>query len=203
MKNGTKAPWMRVVRGDPLPWLLQKGNPCVRYRTLLDLLGRPTFADYPFPYERAHERRVRDEWNEFGMQRVLAGLVGFAEARRLQVGWRWGLVLSPEHCPEWCTALVRWVPRKGDRLSWPVARVYFMTRAGQFTPEGVAQRLGVGVEDEREKARFNKFFWRALWRVRVAHWKGDYDEVAVTLRDPREFRRLKPLLAEALKGVKN
>ncbi|MFN2224881.1 MAG: hypothetical protein ACK2UY_01205 [Anaerolineae bacterium] len=33
--------WLEEVRGDPLPWLLEKENPPLRYGALVDLLGRP------------------------------------------------------------------------------------------------------------------------------------------------------------------
>jgi hypothetical protein len=33
--------WQKRLNGDPLPWLLEPGNPSVRYWTLVDLLGRP------------------------------------------------------------------------------------------------------------------------------------------------------------------
>jgi hypothetical protein len=33
--------WLNTLRGDPVPWLLEPGNPAVRYRTLTDLLDRP------------------------------------------------------------------------------------------------------------------------------------------------------------------
>ena len=32
--------WLEVLRGDPIPWLLEPENPCVRTWTLLDLLDR-------------------------------------------------------------------------------------------------------------------------------------------------------------------
>ena len=35
----------RLLKDDPLPWLLEAENPSVRYWTLVDLLGRP--ADDP------------------------------------------------------------------------------------------------------------------------------------------------------------
>jgi len=37
--------WQKLLRGDPLPWLLEPENPSVRYWTLTDVLGRP--ADDP------------------------------------------------------------------------------------------------------------------------------------------------------------
>jgi len=37
--------WRDVLRGDPIPWLLEPPNPSVRYWTLTDILGRP--ADDP------------------------------------------------------------------------------------------------------------------------------------------------------------
>lgn len=33
--------WLDVVRGDPIPWLLEPENPSVRYWTLTDVLERP------------------------------------------------------------------------------------------------------------------------------------------------------------------
>lgn len=33
--------WKHLLRGDPIPWLLDPANPSVRYRTLVDLLDRP------------------------------------------------------------------------------------------------------------------------------------------------------------------
>jgi hypothetical protein len=37
--------WRTVLKGDPLPWLLEPENPSVRYWTLTDILDRP--ADDP------------------------------------------------------------------------------------------------------------------------------------------------------------
>lgn len=37
----TKEVWLDQVRGDPIPWLLEPGNPSVRYRTLVELLDCP------------------------------------------------------------------------------------------------------------------------------------------------------------------
>jgi hypothetical protein len=37
--------WLDVLRGDPVPWLLEPENPSVRYWTLTDILSRP--ADDP------------------------------------------------------------------------------------------------------------------------------------------------------------
>ena len=33
--------WREELNGDPIPWLLEEGEPWVRYRTLVDLLDRP------------------------------------------------------------------------------------------------------------------------------------------------------------------
>lgn len=41
MGNGEHAAWASVLKGDPIPWLLEERNPCVRYRTLTELLERP------------------------------------------------------------------------------------------------------------------------------------------------------------------
>ena len=41
--GGTELPgWVSCQRADPVPWLLEDSNPCVRYRALRELLGRPT-----------------------------------------------------------------------------------------------------------------------------------------------------------------
>ena len=41
MTGNKMLTWMDVLKADPLPWLLEKNNPCVRYRTLTDVLDRP------------------------------------------------------------------------------------------------------------------------------------------------------------------
>jgi len=41
MTRKKTSTWMGALKADPLPWLLQKNNPCVRYRTLTDVLDRP------------------------------------------------------------------------------------------------------------------------------------------------------------------
>ena len=33
--------WLDALRADPLPWLLEEGEPSIRYWSLLDLIGRP------------------------------------------------------------------------------------------------------------------------------------------------------------------
>jgi hypothetical protein len=34
--------WLRVLKGDPLPWLLEKEPPAVRHLALRELLGQPS-----------------------------------------------------------------------------------------------------------------------------------------------------------------
>ena len=164
---------------------------------------RARFFGHPFPYERADEARVWAEWESLGLSPVLAKLVRFAEANGLETGWHWGFVMGPKHCREWCFARVRWVPRKSDKQSWPVSRVFFLARRGLFTLEALSERLGIPVEDEHEEARFHKFFWRSLWRIRTAKWKDGLDEIAVTLRAPEEFTRLRTVMARALRSLAN
>lgn len=156
------------------------------------------FSRYPFSPAPADRLRTRKEWDTVGIRKVLDGLVAFASKRNLATGSHWGFVMGPDFCPEWCAAQARWIPRKGMREAWPVARVFFLCRRGQFTSEEVAKALGVPLEDEHEKPGLSKMFWRALWRVRIAKWRDDCDEVAVTLRDPKEFSRLRRLLDSAL-----
>jgi len=155
-------------------------------------------SHYPFEYEPTDEQRTRDAWGTFNASKILDALVAFADKRGLATGWHWGFVMGPHSCPEWCAARPRWIPRKGMREAWPVGRVFFLCRRGQFTKEAVAEKLGVPVVDENEKARFNKMFWRALWRVRIAKWRDDYDEVAVTVRDRKELTRLFGVMDAAL-----
>ena len=177
----------RISDGDSLP----KPSVC----------QAPTFSDHAFKYSRADETRVRARWHEFGMGALLDDVVDFKKERRLRLGWHWGVVIGPKSCPEWCSAMVRWVPRKGDKMSWPVARVFFLSGRKQFTAEDLSRRLDIPVEDEDEKKRFKKFFWGSLWRVKVAKWRDNFDEVGVTLRSPDEFERLRPVLKEALRTV--
>ena len=40
MKKTDSPTWTTRLNADPIPWLLEDSNPCVRYRTLRDLLGR-------------------------------------------------------------------------------------------------------------------------------------------------------------------
>jgi hypothetical protein len=40
--NLTRQSWLDALNGNPLPWLLEPGNPSVRYLTLRDLLDRTT-----------------------------------------------------------------------------------------------------------------------------------------------------------------
>ena len=156
------------------------------------------FSRYAFAYEPADERRVRDQWKSCGVEATLDRLVAFADKRGLATGWHWGFVMGPEFCPEWLAATARWIPRRGMRKSWPVSRVFFLCRRGQFTAEALARKLGIQVEDAHEKAGLSKLFWRALWRVQIARWRDSYDEVAVTLRDPKEITRLRRVLDSAL-----
>ena len=36
-----KTKWHEKLNGDPIPWLLEEGEPWVRYRTLVDLVNQP------------------------------------------------------------------------------------------------------------------------------------------------------------------
>ena len=164
-----------------------------------DNSSQSTFSDYPYKYVRADQKRVTTEWQELGMNEVLDALLSFKKEHRLHTGWHWGLVLGPKSCPEWCSAQARWVPRKGFTKSWPVARVFFLSGRKQFTADGLAKRLGMPLEDDRGDLK--KLFWPSLWRVRVAKWRENYDEVGVTIRSPKEFKKLKSVMDEALDAL--
>ena len=153
---------------------------------------------YPFEHDPSDEERVRSHWSVVGIKPVLDRLVALGKKRGLAMGWHWDFVMGPEHCPEWCAAIARWIPRKGDKKSWPVSRVYFLCRRGQFSEDTLSKKLGIPVVDEHEKARFNKMFWPSLWRIRVKKWRDQYDEIGVTIRDVKEFTRLRSVMSSAL-----
>jgi hypothetical protein len=159
------------------------------------------FSDYPFRHRHEDENRIRAEWEALGMHAVLRELLLFKGEKNLKAGWRWEFAMGPEWCREWCAARVRWIPRKGDKRSWAVCRIYFLARAGQFSVEALSRRLGLPIEDEGDKARFARLFRNSFWRIRIARWKATYDEIAVTLRDPKEFGKLRLVMTEALLGV--
>lgn len=156
---------------------------------------------YPFDYAPADESRVRSQWAALGMEPVLEELLTTARECALQTGWHWGYAMGPESCPEWCAALVRWVPRRGFSKSWPVCRVHFLSPAGQFSVGALSKSLRIPVADENEKPRLKEVFWPHLWRIRVAKWRDGYDEVAVTIRDVREAARLRPVMDCALREL--
>jgi len=155
-------------------------------------------AHYPFVDDPADESRVRGEWESIGMGPALEQLLSIDRDRDLRTGWHWGYVMGPDSCPEWCAAKARWVPRRGFSKSWPICRIHFLSRRRQFSAEGLSETLGIPLVDEHEKASLKKVFWNSLWRIRVKKWRDDYDEVAVTIRDPRELTRLVPVMDAAL-----
>ena len=135
------------------------------------------------------------------MARVLEKLLTMAREYALETGWHWGYAMGPAFCPEWCAATPRWIPRRGFSKSWPVCRIHFLSRAGQFSEEALSESLRIPVADEGEKPRLKEVFWRSLWRIRVAKWRGNYDEVAVTIRNVREVTRLRPIMERALREL--
>ena len=163
-----------------------------------DLDTDDVLSRYPFEYDSLDEERTKSHWAAVGIAPVLDRLVALGKKRGLAMGWHWDFVMGPEFCPEWCAGTARWIPRKGDRKSWPVSRVYFLCRRGQFSEEGLSEKLGIPTVDEAEKARFNRMFWPSLWRIRVSKWRDRYDEVGVTIRDVKEFSRLRTVMDAAL-----
>lgn len=164
-----------------------------------EALEQPTFSTHRLAHGPEDERRVRAEWERLGFAPVLDGLLGFAGENGLDAGWRWGLVLGPKSCPEWCAAIVRHIPSRSSKQAWPVCRVCFIARKEQFTPQGISRRLGVPMRYEWPRKR-KRTSWidSTLWRVAVEPWKGDFEEVGVALRDPKEFPRLRDPMGEAL-----
>ena len=170
-------------------------------RSEADLDAEPAFSHYPFEYSPADERRVRNEYAALGLEQVMEQLVDMGRKLALEPGWHWGYVMGPPLCREWFAARARWIPRRGMATSWPVCRVHFLTRAGQFSEGGLAKSLRIPVVDEAGKRQLKKHFWRHLWRIRIATWRDNYDEVAITIRDAREVPRLRPLLEVALREL--
>jgi hypothetical protein len=72
---------------------------------------------------------------------------------------------------------------------------------GELALEEISEKTGIPIEDEEEKARFSKFFWNSLWRIRMVAWRDGYEEVAITLRSPAEFIPLEPFMRRALKSL--
>ena len=177
------------------------GNTRTDLRSEGDLDEGEVLARYPFDYDPTDESRVRSQWAEFGMARVLEKLLTMAREYALETGWHWGYVMGPAFCPEWCAARPRWIPRRGFSKSWPVCRIHFLSRAGQFSEEALSKSLRIPVVDEGEKPRLKEFFWRSLWRIRVAKWRDNYDEVAVTIRNVQEVTRLRPIMERALREL--
>ncbi len=164
---------------------------------------QPVFSRHRLAHSPEDERRVRAEWEQLGFTPVLDGLLGFARGNGLGVGWRWGLVLGPEGCPEWCAAGVRRIPSRTHKNAWRVARVCFMAKKGQFAAESVSRRLGIPLR-YRWPAERKRAPWidATLWRVAVGRWKGDYEEVGVAVADPKEFPPLRELMGEALAALR-
>ena len=69
LSETTSLPWFGALRGDPLPWLLEEDNPCVRFRTLTELLGWP--ADHG-EVVRAREAAWRWPPVQLALERVSA-----------------------------------------------------------------------------------------------------------------------------------
>jgi hypothetical protein len=160
------------------------------------------FAKYPWRANRRDQQRVREAWQGGQMTEALDELLGFARKHRLKTGWHWGLVIGPSWCREWLSAKPAWVPRGtrgGD--SWPVCRLYFLARRDQFTAEQLSKRLGMPIEDAREKKAFPKMFRNSFWRIAMQEWKYGYQEIALTIREPSEFTATKGVLKEALAGL--
>ena len=206
--------WREEVVGKPSKWItLSALIQMKRFAQLLDgpateateappeSVAQRRFADYPFAASRDDEKRVRKDWSGCQMEAILTDLLAFARERRLKRGWHWGLVLGPSWCREWLAAKPVWVPRPRWDRAWPVCRLFFLARSGQFTPEQLSKRLRIPVEDVREKKAFPKMFRNSFWRIAVREWKHGCDEIGLTLRQPAEFAAIKPVLREALASL--
>jgi hypothetical protein len=190
----TLSALVQLKRCEKLVLALTRGEEPAR---AAEASSQPRFADYPFPYDPDEEARVRREWRELGMAELLDDLLGFARSNQLQVGWRWGLVLGPDDCPEWCSASVRYVPSKTMKNAWVVGRICFLAQKGQFAAERLSARLGIPLRDE---APGKKAAWieATLWRIGVEEWKSGCEEIGLALRDPKEFARVREVMREAL-----
>jgi hypothetical protein len=63
----------------------------------------------------------------------------------------------------------------------------------------LSRRLGIPVDDDREKARFPRLYRKQFWRIRMAPWRDRHDEIALALRSLPELKAAMPLLAESLR----
>lgn len=80
MMKAPQPAWKARLNGDPVPWLLEESNPCVRYRTLTELLGRPA-------NDSEVRRTVEAIWTYPPAKRLLDAL---AEVEPFPPGTVWG-----------------------------------------------------------------------------------------------------------------
>jgi hypothetical protein len=162
------------------------------------------FPAYPWPYSKGDEARVRAEWGELaGMAEVLDGLVAFARVHRIKTGWYQGFVMGPGSCREWCSSMSKLVPARNIRAAFPVARTMFLAPRGQFTAEGLAGRLRVGVlHDYTGRVRPGSWVEKTLWRLRVDPWNETWDTVGIAIRSASEMDAVSEVMAEALAGLR-
>lgn len=204
--------WRAEAVGKPSKWItLSALIQMKRFKRLLPKLPEGSsevpvepaearsFAGYPWRANRQDEQRVRQAWQDGQMDAALGELLRFARKHRLKAGWHWGLVIGPSWCREWLSAKPAWVPTgTRSRGSWPVCRLYFLARCGQFAPERLSKRLAIPVEDAREKAAFPKMYRNNFWRIALREWKHGYDEIGLTIREPSELAVVERVLQEAL-----
>ena len=83
-----------------------------------------------------------------------------------------------------------------------MCRICFLSRKGQFTPEGLSGRLGIPVRDTYPSAgKTAAWIESTLWRIGVEAWKGEYEEVGITLRSSDQFEGVGRVMSEALAAV--
>jgi hypothetical protein len=113
------AKWLGVLRGDPIPWLLEQENPFVRYGTLIDLLDRSTYdpevraaqaaitthpplaelvaAQKPDGYWVKRDYYLPKNYGTFGVLSVLADLGLTAEDEHVRRGCEFMFAHQREH----------------------------------------------------------------------------------------------------------
>jgi hypothetical protein len=163
------------------------------------------FVAYSGPHSKADEVRVRSEWAGLpGMAEVLNGLVAFGRKHRLKIGWYGHFAMGPDACPEWCSAMTKLVPAKSMKAAFPVARTAFLAPHGQFTAEGLVERMGGGATHAfPNPVRPGSWVEKALWRLRVDRWNDTWDMVGIAIRGRREMAAASRVMAEALTGARS
>ena len=82
-----------------------------------------------------------------------------------------------------------------------MCQLFFLAPKGRFAVEHLSERLGIPAEDLDERARFPKTYRNAFWRIRIAAWTANHDEIGLALRSVEQVRKTLPLLKEEAENL--